>query len=68
MEVGAMPLFEVLLLRDDEDDETRLTDRKLAIGETLEIGKERWQVQRETPAERADAALRYVCVRADANE
>jgi len=67
MEVGAMPLYEVVLLRDD-DDETRLTDRDLTIGETLEIGEERWIVAREEPAERGDAAMRYVCVRTHGTE
>jgi hypothetical protein len=59
-----MPLYEVLLLRDDEP-ELRLTDRALTIGETLPIGEERWLVQREEPPERADATARYVCVRPD---
>jgi len=56
-----MPLYEVLLLREDEG-ETRLTDRRLSIGEMLEIGEETWIVEREATAERQDAALRFVCV------
>ena len=62
-----MPLYEVLLLRND-DNETRLTDHELAIGETLELGGERWVVEREAEAERPDAALQYVCVPAAVNE
>jgi hypothetical protein len=58
-----MPLYEVLLLRDDEG-ETRLTDRRLSIGEMLEIGEEAWIVEREAAPEREDAAVRFVCVRA----
>jgi hypothetical protein len=59
-----MPLYEVILLRDDEQ-EIRLTDRALHIGQTLPIGEERWLVQSEEPAGRADAATRYICVRPD---
>jgi hypothetical protein len=62
-----MPLYEVLLIRDD-DEETRLTDRALRVGETVSIGEERWLVQSETDPARADAATRYICVRADAAE
>jgi hypothetical protein len=62
-----MPLYEVVLLWDD-DDETRLTDRELTIGETLEIGAERWIVEREEPAERREVAMRFVCVRAKGTE
>jgi hypothetical protein len=56
-----MPLYEVLLIRDDEQ-ETRLTDRAMRVGETVSIGEEPWLVQGETTPERADAAARYVCV------
>ena len=59
-----MPLYEVLLLRDDEN-ETRLTDRALEIGETLPIAGEEWVVQREAAPERADASARFVCVLAE---
>jgi hypothetical protein len=59
-----MPLYEVLLRRDD-DDETRLTDQEPRVGETLSIGEERWVVQSKGTPERADAEARYVCVRAD---
>jgi hypothetical protein len=59
-----MPLYEVLLLREDEH-ELRLTDRALQIGETLPIGEERWLVQSEEPPERPDAAVRYICIRPD---
>jgi len=59
-----MPLYEVLLLRDD-DTETRLTDRALEIGETLPIGGEQWIVEGESAPERADAATRYICVLAE---
>jgi hypothetical protein len=58
-----MPLYEVLLLRDDET-ETRLTDHALAIGETFPVGEEQWTVQSEASPERAEAATRYICVRA----
>jgi hypothetical protein len=56
-----MPLYEVLLIRDDEQ-ETRLTDRAMRVGETVSIGEEPWLVQSETTPERADAAARYICV------
>jgi hypothetical protein len=59
-----MPLYEVLLIRDDEQ-ETRLTDRALSVGETVLIGEQSWLVQSETAPERADAAGRYVCVPAE---
>jgi hypothetical protein len=62
-----MPLYEVLLLRED-DHETRLTDRPLQIGETVSIGEERWLVQREAPPERGDAATQYICVPAETTE
>jgi hypothetical protein len=62
-----MPLYEVQLIRKD-DDETRLTDRALQIGETVTIGEQRWLVQSEAVAERADARARYVCVPADEAE
>jgi hypothetical protein len=67
MEVAAMPLYEVLLLRDDES-ELRLTDRALRIGETLPIGEEHWVVQSEAAPERADATTRYICVRSHDRE
>jgi hypothetical protein len=57
-----MPLYEVLLLRDDET-ETRLTDHALEIGQSFPVGEEQWIVQSESPPERADAATRYICVR-----
>jgi hypothetical protein len=56
-----MPLYEVLLIRDDQQ-ETRLTDRAMRVGETVSIGEEPWLVQSETAPERSDAAARYVCV------
>ena len=56
-----MPLYEVLLIRDDEQ-ETRLTDRAMRVGETVSIGEEPWLVQSETMPERADAVARYICV------
>jgi hypothetical protein len=59
-----LPLYEVLLIRDDEQ-EVRLTDQPLPIGEAVPIGEERWLVQREAAPERTDAVTRYVCVRAD---
>jgi hypothetical protein len=59
-----MPLYEVLLLRDDEQ-ELRLTDQSLSVGETVALGEERWLVQREDPPERGDAAARFVCIRDD---
>jgi hypothetical protein len=59
-----MPLYEVLLIRDDEA-ETRLTDRTLNVGETVLIGEQSWLVRSETAPERADAATRYVCVPAE---
>jgi hypothetical protein len=62
-----MPLYEVLLLRED-DYETRLTDQPLQIGETVSIGQERWLVKSEAPPERADAATQYICVPAEETE
>ena len=59
-----MPLYEVLLLREDEH-ELRLTDRSLRIGQTLPIGEERWLVQSEEPPGRTDASARYICIRSD---
>jgi hypothetical protein len=59
-----MPLYEVLLIRDDER-ETRLTDRALSVGETVLIAEQSWLVQSETAPERADAAARYICVPAE---
>jgi hypothetical protein len=59
-----MPLYEVLLIRDDEE-ETRLTDRALSVGETVLIGEQSWLVQNEAAPERADAATRYICVPAE---
>lgn len=56
-----MPLYEVLLIRDDEQ-ETRLTDRSMRVGETVSIREQSWLVQSMTAPERADAAARYVCV------
>ena len=67
MEVSRMPLYEVLLLRDDER-ETRLTDRALVVGETFPGGEERWLVESEAPPERADASSRYICVPAKTTE
>jgi hypothetical protein len=67
MEVSRMPLYEVLLLRDDER-ETRLTDHALEIGTSFPVGEERWIVQSEAPPERSDAATRYICVRAKETE
>jgi hypothetical protein len=64
MEVPGMPLYEVRLIRED-DEETRLTDWPLIIGETLSIGEERWLVQREAPPERWDATTQYICVPAE---
>ncbi len=60
-----MPLYEVLLIRDDEE-EIRLTDQGFAVGEIVSIGEERWFVEREAALERGDAAGRYVCVPANA--
>ena len=57
-----MPLYEVLLIRDDED-ETRLTDHALEVGETFPVGEERWMVEREESPDRTDAVTRYICVR-----
>ena len=62
-----MPLYEVHLRRDDEH-ETRLTDRKLTIGERLAIGEEQWIVEAEAPPEHEDAVVRYVCVPAFGSE
>jgi hypothetical protein len=59
-----VPLYEVLLMRDDEQ-ETRLTDRALSVGETVFMGEQTWLVQSETAPERADAAARYICVPAE---
>jgi hypothetical protein len=67
MEVSQMPLYEVLLLRDDET-ETRLTDHALEIGQSFPVGEEQWIVQSEAPSERTDAATRYICVRAPDTE
>jgi hypothetical protein len=62
-----MPLYEVLLLRED-DHEMRLTDRPLQIGETVSIGEERWLVKSEAPPERRDSATQYICVPAEKTE
>jgi hypothetical protein len=59
-----MPLYEVLLIRDDEQ-ETRLTDRALSVGETVLIAEQSWLVQNETAPEGAHAAARYICVPAE---
>ena len=59
-----MPLYEVLLIRDDEQ-ETRLTDRALSVGATVSIAEQSWLVQKETAPERADAAARYICIPAE---
>jgi hypothetical protein len=59
-----MPLYEVLLLRED-DYETRLTDRPLQIGATVSIGQEQWLVKSEAAPERAAAATKYICVPAE---
>ena len=59
-----MPLYEVLLVRDD-DSELRLTDHALHVGETVTIAEQRWMVEREAPAERASADVRYICVPAE---
>jgi hypothetical protein len=62
-----LPLYEVLLIRDDEQ-EVRLTDQPLQIGEAVPIGEERWLVESEAAPERTDAMTRYICVRADATQ
>lgn len=67
MEVSRVPLYEVLLLRDD-DKETRLTDQALRVGEAVSIGEERWLVQGEAAPERPDAKTRYICVPAAVTE
>ena len=56
-----MPLFEVLLHR-DEGDELRLTDEPLRVGENVSIAGQRWLVEREEPAEQPGAEARYICV------
>ena len=56
-----MPLYEVLLLRDDEQ-ELRLTDQPLHVGRTLTIGEERWLVQREAAPQQPAAKTRYICI------
>jgi hypothetical protein len=62
-----MSLYEVHLVRND-DDEIRLTDHALHVGETVSIGEQTWRVQQEAPPERADAVTRYICIRVDAAE
>ena len=59
-----MPLYEVLLQRDD-DDELRLTDQPLQIGETVTIAGQRWLVQHDETPEGSGAEIRYVCVPAE---
>ena len=62
-----MPLYEVLLQRDDHE-ETRMTDRAIRVGETSAIGEQHWLVERVAPPERADAAALYICIPADGAE
>jgi hypothetical protein len=62
-----MPLYEVLLLQDDEG-ELRMTDQPLHVGETVTIARQRWLVQREARPEEADADTRYICVPAERSE
>jgi hypothetical protein len=62
MEVGRMPLYEVLLLEDDEHSELRLTDQPLHVGQKVTIAQQSWLVEREERPEEVTAETRYVCV------
>ena len=66
MEVKApVPLYE-LVLRQDDREEVRLTDRPLSVGDTLQIENDEWNVvlEREPSDVRATAA--FLCELAQA--
>lgn len=57
-----MPMYEVELRRRAGDNEFRLTDRALAVGDELTIVGRRWRVETmELPEKELRAVLRYVC-------
>jgi hypothetical protein len=67
MEVGRMPLYEVLLLQ-EEGSELRLTDQPLHVGKMVTIAHQRWLVEREASPEEETADTRYICVPAERSE
>ena len=56
-----MAVYEVILRFDDRE-EVRLTDRPLEVGRSLRITGSEWLVQRCEPRTERDGA-RYICVR-----
>jgi hypothetical protein len=60
-----MPLYEVLLIEDDQHSELRLTDQPLRVGAQVTIAHQRWLVEREARPEEESAETRYICVRAE---
>ena len=56
-----MAVYEVVLRFDDRE-EVRLTDRPLEVGSSLRITGSEWLVQRCEPRAERDGA-RYICIR-----
>ena len=56
-----MAVYEVVLRFDDRD-EVRVTDRPLEVGDSVLITGNEWRVQRCEPRVERDGA-RYICVR-----
>jgi len=61
MEVKAtMPLYE-LVLRYEDREEMRLTERPASIGEVLQIGYDEWQVVLEREPSDVQATAAFLC-------
>jgi hypothetical protein len=56
-----MALYELLLLGQGRP-ELRLTESDLALGDLVEVGDQRWRVQRISPPSGEDVELRYVLI------
>jgi hypothetical protein len=55
-----MPLYE-LVLRYEDRDEIRLTDRPVSVGQSVEIAGESWTVTLERDPEDGGATAQFLC-------
>lgn len=56
-----MPLYEIVLSYPDCDDEVRLTDTSVAVGDRLEIAGDAWEVTLKRSPRDACATARFLC-------
>lgn len=61
-----MPLYELVLKWDDEQ-EVRLTDKPLTVGKVLKLHGLDWKVTQEVPPTTSDIDRRYLAQRVNAN-